>query len=197
MHEHAGRTTRRARPRRSATPSSVLPAMSHRTRRPLRAAAALLLLPLLLAADRCPVDEPASPLAPPSGTYVLRTIDGQPVPRAVYSFRDFTNHDFDYVVVAETLAFEQPGVARRTRVTMETEQGTGTVSARHGWSVTESYRLDGTVFRFVYPPCPPNADCIAPDWGVFDGEALVLFANWLPHDAHEQGPRLVYRRTDD
>jgi hypothetical protein len=32
--------------------------MSHRTRRPLRAAAALLLLPpLLLAADGCPVDE--------------------------------------------------------------------------------------------------------------------------------------------
>jgi hypothetical protein len=119
------------------------------------------------------------------------------VPRAVYSFRDFTNHDFDYVVVAETLAFEQPGVARRTRVTRETEQGTGRVSALHELSVTESYRLDGTVFRFVYPPCPINADCIAPDWGVFDGDALVLFANWLPHDPTEQGPRLVYRRTDD
>lgn len=138
-------------------------------------------LVLLTAIVGTACDEPTA-LGPVHSTYVARTVNGEPVPAPLLK-----NASYELLVVADTLRFGLFGQAEWTQVRRTTVEGmardvevTRTESSYH-------VRGDSVYFRF---PCPPDADCAPPPYGVLSADRRHLQVHSRLNDG-----TLGYERT--
>ena len=111
------------------------------------------LLGLLLAAAAC---DPLTDNVPRVGTFVLRSVDGEPVPTAL-----FANENVTTVVVADTIVLYENGTAEESSVRRyQYTAGTTPGSVDRSTQRLDYHQTAGGV-ELVYR-CSPNASCIGP-----------------------------------
>ena len=103
------------------------------------------------------------------GFYFLTTVDGQAPPVALWSENGQT-----FWLLSETLEFNGGGGVTRTYSWRRDSAGVVGVEVRNE-SLRQQYRVhaDSVTLGFL-GPCPPNADCLAPDHGVFARDSVSL-----------------------
>ena len=88
------------------------------------------------------------------GTYVLRSVEGEPLPTQLYPPSNAYRPD----VVADTLRLDVTGHGTLTRVVSLRNPSTGVETVAR-WEMPVSYRYDEWALRGEVL-CPPNADCV-------------------------------------
>jgi len=129
--------------------------------------------------------------APPtSGSYVLESINGQPIPANIQAEPGDT-----ITVLSSSLTLDGFGRAQLSEhiryVHPNSPPGEQTYTTQYSYSITGS-RIVGQTIVFDYsPPCPPNALCAAPPEGRFSGFKLILTYGRTPGSR----PPSIYRST--
>lgn len=86
------------------------------------------------------------------GTYVLRTVGDSTIP-----FVEYAQPGNQTTLVADTIALDGRGGARRVTVLSQEWTGTPPTTYRTAYDVRYSMRRDTVEFVFV---CPPGASCV-------------------------------------
>ena len=131
-------------------------------------------------------DESTAP--PIAGSYVLESINNQPLPANIQA------GDGDTItVISSSLTLDGAGRAQLSEHIRYVHPGSppGQVTYTTGYSYSISgSRIIGQSIAFDYsPPCPPNALCAEPPVGRFMGAKLVLSWGATPSSR----PPSVYR----
>jgi hypothetical protein len=130
--------------------------------------------------------------APPvAGSYVLESINGQPIPANIQAEGGDT-----ITVIYSSLTLDAAGKAQLSEHIRYVHPNSppGEVTYTTGYSyrlVSNVIEGKNIVFDFS-PPCPPNALCPVPPTGTFVGSKLVL--SWGP--TPQSRPPSVYRPVD-
>jgi hypothetical protein len=143
---------------------------------------------ILVAASTMGCTQTAAP--PISGSYVLESINGQPLPANIQAEAGDT-----IAVLSSSLNLDGLGRAQLSEHIRYVHPNSppGDVTYTQGYSYRiEGSRVIGQSIVFDYsPPCPPNALCVAPPQGRFSGFKLILTYGSTPGSR----PPSVYRST--
>ena len=124
-------------------------------------------LPLVLTVTLACSDGTAPP---PSilDEYFLESVDSRPLPATIHSQGGYTT-----TVIWSALAFDDAGNAGLVEHMRYTSPNDPVTEQTH--TTIYSYNVSGRLITFNYsPPCPPNANCVAPPTGTLDGTTLTL-----------------------
>ena len=125
-------------------------------------------LVLLTAIVGIACEEPTG-LSPELATYVARTVNGEPVPAPLRK-----NASFELLVIADTVRFGLFGLAEWTQVRRTTVEGVAREVEVTRAEASYHVRGDSVFFSF---PCPPDADCLPPPFGVFSADRRHLLVH--------------------
>jgi hypothetical protein len=142
----------------------------------------------LVVASTMACSQTAAP--PTSGSYVLESINGQPVPANIQAEAGDT-----ITVLSSSLTLDGFGRAQLSEhiryVHPNSPPGEQNYTTGYSYSIKGS-RIVGQIIVFDYsPPCPPNALCVAPPQGRFSGFKLILTYGTTPGSR----PPSIYRST--
>ena len=110
----------------------------------------------------------------PRDSYLLESVNGQPVPTVIRAGGGDTTTLF-WATLTLDAAGKAEIVAATRRVSTSAPPREATDIARY------SYRVFGDSIAFDYsPPCPPNALCVRPPYGKITGLTVNLFLGANP-----------------
>jgi hypothetical protein len=123
-----------------------------------------------------------------SGSFVLATVEGAPLPAELWSVADFAG-----VLHADHLDFRPDGTVTRNYRFMITRQGTDRVEDVEMTLELEYRRRGRSIEIGRFEPCPPNALCAPNDTGrIRNGRLELESSYWSQSDR----PRFTYLRLD-
>jgi hypothetical protein len=109
-----------------------------------------------------------------SATYVLETVNGDPLPSAAPS-----GNTGRIVRIADTLVFSANGGADRHLTIQFVGLSTATPDTTIHTVEPLAYRIDGDRLTIGVRSCPPNANCVGPSEGRIDARHVDLVdAGW-------------------
>jgi hypothetical protein len=131
---------------------------------------------------------PSVPGQPLSGRYLLRTVDGRPLPCV------FTSGGLEeYTTLSESITFDPSGAATHERTMRQVSRHTGR-DTTYTLVDEAAYRQSGARVEIGrFRPCPPNAFCPANDVGTLRGADLVLTSS-MYNTGSGARPILVFTR---
>ena len=129
---------------------------------------------------------------PPAGSYILESINGQPVPANIQAEGGDT-----LTVIFSSLTLDALGTAHLSEhiryVHPNSPPGEVTYTTSYSYRITSNVIAGQNIVFDYSPPCPPNALCAAPPTGMISGSGLILFYGETP----QSRPPGVYRRLVD